>query len=729
MSEFFIEIGIEEVPVAEIKPASEYLAHNIKHMLESEHITFTMIKTYFTPRRLALCVEGLSDKGEPSLTTYTGPRKEAAFDKDGAPTQAAIGFARSKGMDVKLLKTVKLDKGEFIQVEIKKPGIQTKSLINQNLEKLILGVPFRKSMRWDSESISFIRPIRWLAVLYNGKVIPVSIGMVKASSYTYGLRTGSGKKIKITKAKSPLPPFTKGGTGGIYCLNAWLMAMKKERILPEFEERRNKIKEQADVLAKKAGGQAVPDVGLLETITNLVESPTAIRGSFDKRFMNLPEEVIMSVMKTHQKYIPIMEKVPGSDMGLGELMPYFIGISNNPYGDKKIIRKGYERVLHARLEDAEFYYHQDIKQPLESYIELLKGMMFYPKLGSLYDKTERIVTISSYLCDNTKIHDRLFDQKTKDIAIKASSLCKADLATRLVSEFPELQGIIGHHYILLKDPSATETARAVTEQYSQPTRIPGAVVYIADKIDSLVGFGSINEIPTGNQDPYGLRRAAIGIINAILNNDLELDIKKLIEFTLDRSPNKSILSDKVALDKQWVLSYIYGRLEGILHDRFYIDESLAAMLDKKGNPIDKLIDAVIATEPENIIDATLRIDELKDIVFTPDFEPIFLAFKRVINISKNRNPGEIISMLLAEPSELALYDRYLEVEPAIKSALANRDYTGYIGWIQKLVEPINTFFDKVLVMSDDESIKNNRLNLLAKIKNLVMQILDISKLL
>lgn len=707
MSEFFIEIGVEEIPVAEINPASEYLSHSIKHMLDSEHITFTVIKTYFTPRRLALCVEGLSDKGEPSITTYTGPRKEAAFDKDGTPTQAAIGFARSKGVDVKLLKIVKLDKGEFIQVEVKKPGVSAKSLLKEKFPGIILGIPFRKSMRWGSGDIKFIRPIRWMVVIYNGKVLPITIGGVKSSPYTQGLRTSTVRKIKVTGC------------------DAWLKAMKKERILPEFEYRREKIKTHADVLARKAGGQAVPDNELLDTITNLVESPSAIMGSFDQRFMNLPEEVIMSVMKTQQKYIPVMRAVSGNNQSLGELMPYFIGISNNPYGDKTVIKKGYERVLHARLEDAEFYYHQDIKQPLESYVELLKGMAFYPKLGSLYDKTERIVALSSYLCDTiiTPLHP-LAKGETEgfmEATLKAARLCKADLATRLVSEFPELQGIIGHYYLLKKAPEDKITAFAVKEHYnSQPQSMPGVIVSLADKIDSLVGFFSIGEAPTGTQDPYGLRRAAISILLTMSpippldgprsREDLRVNIKELIDFSIGQYKH---ITDKDGL-KNSLLNFLYTRLEGIFTERYA--------------HIKKLIDAVIATEPHDIYEADQRINFFKDIVFNPDFEPMFLAFKRVINISKNRNPGEIISELLAEQSEIALYDRYLEVEREIQSALANKDYKGYIGLIQKLVEPINTFFDKVLVMSDDDSIKNNRLNLLAKIKNLVMQILDISKL-
>lgn len=698
MSELFIEIGVEEVPVAEINPAVEHLTNTLSELFKSDGINFDSCGTYSTPRRLVACFQGIEDKGKSEIITYTGPRKEAVFDKDGNPTQAAIGFARSKGIDVKSLKIVKLDKGEFVQTEIKKPGIQTKTLIKERLKDIILNIPFRKSMRWDSESIRFIRPIRWLVVLYNGKVVPVTIGGVKALAYTQGLRTDSSKKIKITG------------------LDSWLKAMKKGKILPEFEDRRKKIKQQADALTRKAGWQAVPDIELLDTITNLVESPLAIMGSYDKRFMNLPEEVIMSVMKTQQKYIPVVDKKL-------VLMPFFIGISNNPSGDKTVIRKGYERVLRARLEDAEFYYHQDIKQPLEAYIEQLKGMVLNPTLGSLYDKTQRIVNIASFLCDEIKV-----DAPLKIVTLKAAELCKADLATRLVSEFPELQGIIGRHYIQSKGASSKPVADAVYEHTSKelPQTLAGAILSIADKTDTLIGFFSIGEVPTGTQDPYGLRRAAIGIINATLHKNIEIDIKRLIKLSIDQYQHITD-KDKNRLSKQ-ALDYIYGRLVGILRERHYSELSLEAEIQSKGDPIYKLIDAVLATEPDDILEVDQRVGALKDIVFKPDFEPIMLAFKRVINISKNHTAGEVNLDLLLEPSEKALYDKYLAMEPKVQSVLANRNYISYIELLKELVPEINTFFDKVLVMSDNENIRTNRLNLLAKIKYLVMQVLGITKL-
>ncbi len=696
MAELFIEIGVEEMPVAEINPAIEHLSNTLSVLFKNDGINFDSCETYSAPRRLAVCFKGLSDKGKPDITTYTGPRKEAAFDKNGNPTQAAIGFARSKGVDVKSLKVVKLDKGEFVQVEIKKQGVLTKNLVKQKLAGVILGIPFRKSMRWDSESIRFIRPIRWLVVLYNGKIVPITIGDVKASAYTYGLRTGGVKRIKVTGFDS--------------CIRT----MKKGKILPGFDARRESIKKQADNFIKKVHGKAAADIELLDTIANLTESPSAIMGKFDKRFMNLPEEVIMSVMKTQQKYIPVVDKKSA-------LMPYFIGISNNPYGDKTVIRKGYARVLRARLEDAEFYYHQDIKQPLEAYIDLLKGMVYNPALGSLYDKTQRIRAVSSFIADTINTNEQ-----TRATILKAAELCKADLSTRLVSEFPELQGIIGRHYIQLKDPAFKPVAAAVYEHSSKeiPQTLPGSVVSIADKIDTLTGFFSIGEIPTGTQDPYGLRRAAIGIINVVLNGRIELDVRELIKFNMDQY--KQITVKKV-LGGQ-VLDYIYGRLVGILRERHYTELSLEAAIQSKANPIDMLINAVIAAGPGNIVDIDEKINAFKDVLFKPGFEPVFLAFKRVINISKNHSAGEVNVEMLMEPSEKALYDRWLAVEPEVQSALAKRDYIGYIKSLKKIVPEINTFFDKVLVMSDDENIRNNRLNLLAKIKYLTAQVMDITKL-
>ena len=717
--ELFIEIGVEEIPVAEINPAIEFLSNSIRQLFESEHITFKKITTFSSPRRLALSFAEVSDKGGSSSTTYTGPRKEAAFGKDGNPTQAAIGFARSKGVDAGALQVVRLDKGEFVQVEIKKPGAQTKTLIKERLRSIILTSPFRKSMRWgDKEgnannserSIRFIRPIRWLVVLYGGKVVPLTIGDVKASSFTYGLRTGNGKRIKVNGVDS------------------WLKVMQKEKILPDVAARKKIIEKQTQEMAKRVKGQAQPDSALLDTITNLVESPVAVLGSFDKRFTNLPQEVIMSVMKTHQKYVPI------TDIKL-KLMPYFIGISNNPYGDKAIIKRGYEKVLTARLEDAEFYYREDIKQPLEFYVELLKGMTYYPGLGSLYDKTQRIVAIASFLCNEIKV-----DEALKIVTLQAAGLCKADLATRLVSEFPELQGIVGKHYCLLKDPSAGIAATAIGEhRNSVPGSMPGALISIADKADTIVGFFSIGEVPTGTQDPYGLRRAAISILLTLAPivppdvpltaQDLPVSIKELIDIGIGQYRH---ITNKDEL-RNAILHFLYTRLEGILTEKYVLRQVEAIATDnehylKDTTNMKKLIVAVLATEPDYIFDADRRINALKDIVFKPDFEPVMLAFKRVINISKNHNPDEVAPELLVEPSEKALYDKYLAVNAEVQSSLATRNYIGYIQTLEKLVPEINIFFEKVLVMSENQNIRTNRLNLLAKMKNLVMQVLDITKL-
>ncbi|MGC9026283.1 MAG: glycine--tRNA ligase subunit beta [bacterium] len=696
MSELFVEIGVEEIPVKESQVATAYLSDNIKQLIESERIYFEGIETFSTPRRLALHIKNVADKGEPGKIVYVGPKKAAAFDSNGNPTQALIGFARSKGVDIKDIKVVKLEKGEFVQAEVKKPGTLTKALIKDRIKDLILKIPFSKTMRWDNTGIRFIRPIRWLIVLYNNRVIPVSIGNIKAQAYTYGLRIGNKNKKRITG------------------FDTWLKVLKEQGITPDVNNRKRMIMEQSQNLAEKLNGQPLYDVGLLDTITNLVESPVPIVGSFDRRFMNLPQEVIMSVMKTHQKYIPVLDKTLA-------LLPYFIGISNNPYADNDVIEKGYERVLHARLEDAEFYYHQDIKQPLDAYVELLKGMIFYPALGTLYDKTHRIIQIASFLCNEIGLNET-----QRNITLRAANLCKADLSTRLVSEFPELQGIVGKHYVMLKDPSSKPVADAIFEHNNKetPQTLPGAIVSIADRIDTLVGFFSIGEVPTGTQDPYGLRRAAIGIINAIIEKSIELDIKRLIKAGMDQYQN---IKDKDNLSRQ-ILDYLYTRFEVILRER-YAGETSESVLTKEPSPVNKLISAVLATNPANLLDAIARIDALKDIVFKPDFEPVLLAFKRVLNISKNHFNKDVDMDLLVETPEKDLYNRYLEIGPQVLTLLAKRDYKGYIDAIRVLVEPINTFFDKVLVMAEDEKVRNNRLNLLANIKNLVMEILDINKIL
>ncbi|MCL4478697.1 MAG: glycine--tRNA ligase subunit beta [Deltaproteobacteria bacterium] len=722
MSELFIEIGVEEIPVNEIKPAIEHISRSLwmlftnDHLFESESNTIEEVcQTYTTPRRLAVCFNGLADKGKPVSITCTGPRKESAYDQKGKPTTAAIGFARSKGMDVSDLKVVKLEKGEFVQLELKKPGINTDVLIREQLKDIILNIPFKKSMRWVKDGISFIRPIRWFVVLYNQRVVPVSIGEIKSSSFTSGILL-ENKKIKVLDCKS------------------YLNVLKSHKIIPSFDHRKSIISDQAKLIAEDVHGSAVLDNELLDTLSNLVESPVAILGTFDSRFMNLPKEVIISVMKDHQKYIPI-------EKNNSELLPYFIGISNNPYGDNDVIRKGYERVLHARLEDAEFYYNEDIKQPLASYVELLKGMIFNPELGSLYDKTQRIVAVSSYLCDEIGFKNKsrvtssgrepvpfakggiLFqplDETSIIMTLKAAQLCKADLATRLVSEFPELQGTIGRQYLVLENKGYERIAQAIYEHHlpkgfspELPESLIGAVVSIADKVDTLIGFFSIGEQPTGTQDPYGLRRAVIGIINTIVKFQLELDLKLIIDFGIDMYRH---INDKEKLSRQ-IMNYILIRLKGIIKEGINMD--------------DMLIEAVIETKPVNIIEVEQRIKALSDTVLKKEFEPVYLAYRRAINITKGyktSNNDKVDTSLFVESYEKDLYNKYLEVYKLAQPKLANRDYKGYIKTLETLIPHVNLFFEKVLVMTENLDVRNNRLLMLTNIGMLINQLLDITKL-
>ncbi len=722
MSELFIEIGVEEIPVNEIKTAIDHISRSLwmlftnDHLFESESNTIEEVcQTYTTPRRLAVCFNGLADKGRPVSITCTGPRKESAYDKEGNPTAAAIGFARSKGMDVSDLKIVKLEKGEFVQLELKKSEINTDVLIREQLTDMILNIPFKKSMRWVKDGISFIRPIRWFVVLYNQRVVPVSIGDIKSSSFTSGILL-ENKKIKVLDCKS------------------YLNVLKSHKIIPSFDHRKSIISDQAKLIAEDVHGTAVLDNELLDTLSNLVESPVAILGTFDSRFMNLPKEVIISVMKDHQKYIPV-------EKNNSELMPYFIGISNNPYGDNDVIRKGYERVLHARLEDAEFYYNEDIKQPLASYVELLKGMIFNPELGSLYDKTQRIVAISSYLCDEIGFKNKSLvpssgrepvpfakggilsqpiDENSTIMTLKAAQLCKADLATRLVSEFPELQGTIGRQYLVLENKGYERIAQAIYEHHlpkgfspELPESLIGAVVSIADKVDTLIGFFSIGELPTGTQDPYGLRRAVIGIINTIVKFQLELDLKLIIDFGIDMYRH---INDKEKLSRQ-IMNYIRIRLKGIIKEGINMD--------------DMLIEAVIETKPVNIIEVEQRIRALSDTVLKKEFEPVYLAYRRAINITKGyktSNNDKVDTSLFVESCEKDLYNKYLEVYKLAQPKLANRDYKGYIKTLETLIPHINLFFEQVLVMTENLDVRNNRLLMLTNIGMLINQLLDITKL-
>ena len=507
--ELILEIGTEEIPAGFIQFALADLKEDARKRLEASSLKFKDISAYATPRRLTLRITGLSDKQEDQTKEAYGPPVKIAYDENGEPTKPALGFAKSQGVDIKDVVKVKRDRGEFLAVIKKLKGQKTDKLLKDLLPELILSIPFRKSMKWGDGDITFVRPIRWVLAIFGGKTVTFELEGVKSSSKSHGHRFMHPKAFKVTSWKDYTEQLEKG------------------YVILEQARRKKDIVKGIDTLSKKIGGKVTEDEELLETVTNLVEYPVVLKGDFEKEFLKLPKEVLISVMKNHQKYFPV-----NNAKNKSRLLPHFIFVCGTPVKDSSVVVKGNERVIRARFTDARFFFDEDKSSPLSDKVEELKDMVFLSDVGSYYDKTERIKTLAASIAESIEYAGGVKDVET------AAWLSKADLATQMVFEFPELQGIMGKYYAELGGEKK-EVARAIEEHYMPVSRdgeLPGSdlgsIVSIADKVDSISACFISGLIPTGTQDPYALRRQAIGIINIILERGYHLSLSELFELSI-----------------------------------------------------------------------------------------------------------------------------------------------------------------------------------------------------
>jgi len=686
MKELLLEIGTEEIPSAFIPQALEDLKNLLRKELETNRIDFKDIKTLGTPRRLVLVVGSVSEQQRDWEEQKIGPSKQAAFDKDGNPQKAAIGFAKSQSVPVESLKIVQTEKGEYVCAVRKEAGKPASELLSTLLPKVILSIPFQKSMRWADVSIRFARPIHWLLALFGGKTISFEVGNVKSANATYGHRFMSPGPIVVEDFRD------------------YLQKTREAFVLVDPKERKKKIEEEMEREATTLSGRVLMDERLLEEVNFLVEFPVVLCGTFDSKFLSLPQEVVIHSMKEHQRYFPMV----GGD---GKLVPRFICISNIAPKDPKVVIKGNERVLRARLSDAAYFFQEDLKISIEKRVEQLKQVVFQAKLGTSYEKMSRFKNLASWIADR-------IDSTLKDKVERAAFLCKADLVTGMVGEFPKLQGIVGREYARLSGEKA-EVAEAIYEHYLPAfagDRLPsspiGDIVSIADKLDTIVGCFGIGLAPTGTADPFGLRRQTLGILRIFLEKGYPISLAQLIEESgrllkekMERSPQEV---------KQEVLDFFRTR-----HQYFLLD---------KGYPSD-VIDAVASTSFDDLVDVQYRIDALKGARAWQDFESIVIAFKRAMNILKGtRAPQEINPQLLGDTVEKNLHQAYLKAKEEIDRLLEKKTYGSALLEMTKLRKPIDDFFNGVMVMVEDEAVRNNRLALLDKIGCLFLRIGDFSKL-
>jgi len=686
MKELLLEIGTEEIPAGFIPQALMDLESLAKKELEASRFDFKGIKTLGTPRRLVLVIESVSEKQRDEETKKMGPSKQSAFDEKGNPTKAAIGFAKSQSVPVESLTMIHTEKGEYVCAVKKESGRPASEILSTLLPKWILSIPFQKSMRWADVPIRFARPIHWILALFGGKVVPFELGNIRSENKTYGHRFMHSGPIAVKDFKS------------------YLQKTREAFVIVDPVERRKRIEDEMIREGAKVSGRALKDEELLDEVNFLVEYPVALCGTFDNKFLSLPGEILVHSMKEHQRYFPVVDDH-------GRLLPHFVCISNIDPKNREVVVKGNEKVLRARLSDAAFFFEDDLKIPLEKRVEQLKKVVFQAKLGTSYEKVMRFKQLALWMTER-------IDPKLQEMVGRTCLLCKADLVTGMVGEFPKLQGIVGREYARLSK-ERPEVAEAIYEHYLPGfagDRIPsspiGDIVSIADKMDTIVGCFGVGLVPTGTADPFGLRRQALGIIRIILEKKYSISLRGLIEESGKQLKEK--MERPVGQVNEEVLDFFRVRYQNFLLDKEY--------------PFD-VTDAVLSISFDELLDVQGRMDALKKAREWKDFESIVIAFKRAMNILKGSPPKRGISpSLFAEPAEQSLYQSFLNAKEKISSLLNQRDYPSALLEMTQMKKPIDEFFEGVMVMVEDEAIRNNRLALLDDIGKVFLKIADFSKL-
>lgn len=682
--ELFLEIGCEEIPAGFIPRATADMKAIITKELALARLSFTEIKTLATPRRLVLVVEGIPSVQPDADITATGPSIKAAYDASGKPTKAAEGFARGQGVDVALLQTITTDKGEYLFSSKHVKGKPSFELLAEILPSLVANIPFKKSMRWGDQEVRFARPIHWIVALFDGTVVPFSFGTVESGKVSRGHRFMANTTFPITDFAN------------------YLIECERHFVIPDPEKRKEIIRRETHRVAVAAGGHLLPDEELLEQVSYLVEYPTAVHGTFSPEFLKVPKEVLITSMKSNQRYFSIVDADGG-------LLPGFITINNTLTEDPSVVVKGNERVLRARLSDARFFYEEDQKIRLDDRVESLKKVVYQQKLGTSYEKMERFRVLAEGLAES-------INPSVKAQTSRAAWLCKADLTSGMVGEFPEVQGIMGREYAKLEGESL-EIANAIAEHYlptqaggELPASDIGAFVSIADKMDTICGCFAVGLIPTGAADPYALRRATIGIIAIVLDRGYRLSLQNLIDTSL------GLLSDKLNRSKEQiaadVLEFFRARFVNLIGNSFPSD----------------VVEAAISAGFDDLVNLKARISAVAEFKNYPDFEPLTVAFKRVGNIIKEGIDAVVDPLLFEDDAERELYSAIQKVKCSADALIISGLWMEALTEISTLRSPVDSFFDKVMVMAENQRVRTNRLALLTIIARLFGKIADFSRI-
>jgi len=692
MNSVILEIGTEEIPAQYMENTLKDLDRLVQKHLEDARINYKEIKVYGTPRRLILFIFHINEKQEDIFQKIKGPAHSIAYNKDSLPQKPALMFAQSQGVNVEDLIVEDTEKGQYVFALKSKIGQPTIDILSRIFPKIIMSMQFPKSMRWEEKSLRFIRPIRWILALYGKEIIRFNLDGLKSENITYGHRLLAPKKIKISSTQE------------------YFKKIEKNYVIIDPQIRENIIRTDIKRIIKEIHGEEIINEKLLKELVYLVEYPNAILGEYDKKYLKLPKDVLTVVMEKHQKYFPVFKNKD-------ELLPLFIVIINNSKEYASKIKEGNENVLRARLEDAKFFYQEDQKTPLEKKVDKLKNVIFQENLGSLFDKTKRLESLCEYIADVLQI-----EQKEKQDLLRSANLCKADLVTEMVKEFPELQGIMGKEYAVLSN-ERKEVAEAIFGHYLPrfsgdilPSTKNGMTLAISDKVDNIVGCFLSGLTPTGSQDPYGLRRQTRGKIAIILKHNLKISLKDIIQKSLSLYTVNA--SSEVKIDENEIVSQILN----------FIKQRVKNIFLEDGISYD-VIDAVLAADNNgDMVDIKHRIEAIEEFYHQPIFGKIIISSSRVLNLSKNSEKTEINKLLLREKAELNLYHNYEDIYPRIKKFICNKEYKKALKLLGDLCEPVDEFFDQVLVMDKDKDIRKNRVALIKKIGILFNQVADLSKI-
>ncbi|MBU0729178.1 MAG: glycine--tRNA ligase subunit beta [Proteobacteria bacterium] len=684
-NELVFEIGTEEIPAGFILPALNDLKTLLGKKLVTLSLAYETIDGAATPRRFALNVTGLSDKQPDRKEEILGPPKKAAFDADNNPTRAALGFAQSNNVDVKQLQVITTPKGEYVMLALEKNGKDAREILSTLLPEIIGEINFPKSMRWGTGTTSFARPIQWITAVYNGEIVPFTIERLTSGNTTRGHRFMAPEAFAVTDYAG------------------YVDALRCAHVIVSPVERKKRVLAEITRAAETANGRILEDDELVDTVTNLVEEPNAICGSFDRKFLELPREVLITSMREHQKYFAVTD-------ANGALLPHFIAVNNTKVKNATVAAEGHQRVLRARLEDAMFFFKADQHRTLADRVNDLSGIIFQAKLGTLYEKTQRLTRLAQKLAEKIA-PDQI------DLAIRAALLAKTDLLTSMVNEFPSLQGIMGKAYAIL-DKEPAEVATAIHEHYlpvraggELPTGIISALVGIADRIDTIAGCFGIGRTPTGTTDPFGLRRQALGLLNILEKHQISLSLDWLINEAFILYGDK--LTENPDKAKQNIMQFIKGR---------YINDHVSRGV------VPEALEAATSVSFDDPVDCSLRTRALADVSSEETFTILAGAFKRVVNIIKENQNTSVNQDLLTEAGEKALYTAFQKTKAKAEPLIAQQKYKEAMKEILSMKDPVDSFFDGVMVMVDDVELRENRLALLTSIAELFLKIGNFSKM-